>query len=286
MTPTIPLRQALSDPGLLAHVIAGDSWRTWRILLIAAMGEELTDDERETRTKITGREREPGKRISELEVVAGRRGGKTIALAALATYLSTMCDHRDTLAAGETGVLLCLAQDQRIATKVLDFVEENLKRSPVLGQLVVGRSQDTLELRNSINVEVRPASFRKLRGPTYVGILADELAFWYVKSGGVSYQNPDVEVLAAARPGLLTTRGPLIMASSPYAKRGVLWETFKRHHGPNGSPAILVARGTTRDFNPTVRQEEIDIELEKDRARNTAEYLAEFRDDIEIVPLH
>ena len=136
MTPTVSMRKALSDAGLLKHVIAGDSWRTWRILLIAANGEPLTDSEREIFTRITGREHEPNKRVSELEVIAGRRGGKTIALAASATYISALCDHRDTLAPGETGVCLCLAQDQRIAQKILDFCQENLERSPVLAQLV------------------------------------------------------------------------------------------------------------------------------------------------------
>ena len=278
MTPTVTMRKALSDAGLLKHVLAGDSWRTWRVLLIAAMGERLTDDERVIFKQITGREHEPNKRVSELEVIAGRRGGKTIALAAQATYISALCDHRDTLAPGETGVCLCLAQDSRISQKLLDFVQENLERSPVLAQLVVGRSQDTLQLKNNITIESRPASFRKLRGPTYVAVICDELAFWYVDD---FYVNPDVEILAAAKPGLMTTHGPLIMASSPYAKRGVLYENYKRHYGPNGSPAILVAKGTTRDFNPTISQEEIDAELEKDRARNTAEYLAEFRADLE-----
>lgn len=277
MTPSIPLRQALDDVGLLGHVLRGDSWRTWRILLIAAMGEQLTEDEREIFRRVTGREHEPNKRVSELEVIAGRRGGKTIALAALVTYISALCDHRDTLAPGETGVCLALAQDQRIAVKLLDFCQENLERSPALAQLIVGRSQDTLQLKNNITIESRPASLRKLRGPTFCCIIADELAFWFVDE---FYANPDVEVLAAAKPGLLTTHGPLIMASSPYAKRGVLYDTFKRHYGPNGSPAILVAKGTTRDFNPTISQEEIDIELEKDRVRNTSEYLAEWRNDV------
>ena len=116
--------------------------------------------------------------------------------------------------------------------------------------------------------------FRKLRGPTYVGIIADEMAFWFTNA---EFANPDVEVLAAARPGLLTTRGPLIMASSPYARMGVLWETYKRHYGPDGAPSVLVAKGTTRDFNRPSRRAEIDRELERDRARNTAELLAEFR---------
>jgi hypothetical protein len=70
-----------------------------------------------------------------------------------------------------------LAQDQRVATQLLDFVEENLKGSPILSQLIVSRTSDSLELKNNIMIEVRPASFRKLRGPTYLAILADELGF-------------------------------------------------------------------------------------------------------------
>ena len=59
MIPRVALREALSDPNLLGTAIAGDSWRSWRVLLIAAMGEELSEDEREIFTQLTGREREP-----------------------------------------------------------------------------------------------------------------------------------------------------------------------------------------------------------------------------------
>ena len=125
---------------------------------------------------------------------------------------------------------------------------------------------------------MKPASFRKLRGPTYIAIIADELAFWFTDA---SYANPDVEVLAAARPGLLTTRGPLIMASSPTPRWACCGTPSNEHYGPDGSPSVLVAKGSTRDFNQTIPQAEIDRELERDRARNTAELLAEFRGDLE-----
>jgi hypothetical protein len=213
MIPQTPIRDALADPLLLGHVIADDSWAVWRTLLIAAMGEPLTDAERTIFTKFTGREREPLQRVNELAVVAGRRGGKTRAMGVLATYIATLCDHSDALSRGETGVLLCIAQDQRIATKILDFVQADIEGSDILRGLFKARRSDTIELSSNINIEVRPASFRKLRGPTYIGVIADELAFWYTDSG---YANPDIEILAAVRPGLLTTRGPLIMASSPY----------------------------------------------------------------------
>ncbi len=171
------LRESLSDPDLLAHAIPGPSWSTWRTLLIAAQGEKLTAAERKVFTKFTGRQREPLQRVGQFVAVAGRRAGKTQAVATDATYISAVCDHRDVLAPGETDVMLCLAQDQRIAKKILDYIESNLRRSKILRQRFVARTQDAIELNNNIRIEVRPASFRKLRGPTYIGIIADELAF-------------------------------------------------------------------------------------------------------------
>ena len=48
----------------------------------------------------------------------------------------------------------------------------------------------------------------------------------------------------------LPQKEPLICISSPYARRGALWEAHKKHFGPEGDPTILLAQGTTRDFYP------------------------------------
>jgi hypothetical protein len=80
MIPRVPLREALSDPNLLGTAIAGDSWRSWRTLLIAAMGEALREDEREIFSQLTGREHEPLQRIDQFAAVIGRRGGKSRAI--------------------------------------------------------------------------------------------------------------------------------------------------------------------------------------------------------------
>ena len=42
---------------------------------LAAMGEELREDERAIFTKLTGREHEPLQRIDQFAAVVGRRGG-------------------------------------------------------------------------------------------------------------------------------------------------------------------------------------------------------------------
>ena len=73
-------------------------------------------------------------------------------------------------------------------------------------QLLAARTADTLTLSNGISLEVRSASFRRIRGVTCVAVLADECAFWMSDDSA----NPDVEILNAARPALATTQGPLI----------------------------------------------------------------------------
>jgi hypothetical protein len=275
VTPLVSLREALSDPQLLGTTLAGDSWRAWRVLLTAACGEALTDDERTLFAQLTGREREPGKRVNELVCVVGRRGGKSRALATLACYVAALCQHR--LAPGERGVVLIVAQSSHTARVILGYARAVLEASPLLRTLVVADNSDAIELRNGVVLEVRWASFRVLRGPTYVAALLDEAAFLWTDEFAA---NPDVEVVNALRPGL-TGGGPLIVASSPYARRGWLWDAYRKHFGAGGAPAVLVAKGTTRDFNPTIPQAWVDAELERDPARNRAEYLAEFRSDIE-----
>jgi hypothetical protein len=160
----------------------------------------------------------------------------------------------------------------------LDYATAAFGRSAIMSQLVANRTSDTLELTNRITIEVRASAFRRLRGPTYIGVIADEAAFWYSDECS---SNADTEILNAVRPGLATTGGPLIIASSPYARRGVLWETYRRHYGAGGDPLILVAQGASRAFSPTLPQSVVDRAMERDPASASAEYGAEFRRDIE-----
>jgi hypothetical protein len=273
----VSLRAALADPELLGATLSGDSWRTWRILLIAAMGEPLTGGEREVFKQITGgREHEPLRRVEELAAVVGRRGGKSRAVATLAAYVGGLCEH-PALVPGETGIVLCIAPDQRQATVTLDYCTAVFQASPILRQLIASRTADTLTLTSGISIESRAASFRRLRGLTLLGVIADESAFFLSDESS----NPDSEILAACRPGLATTKGLCVILSSPYAKRGELWSLFKRHYGPNGDPAVLVAQGSSRTFNPTLSQAVVTRAYERDAVSAAAEYGAQFRTDIE-----
>ena len=275
MTPTVSIRKALKDPSLLGNVLAGDSWRAWRVLLVASMGERLDDTERAIFLKLTGRDHEPGQRIEEAAFIVGRRGGKSRAMATLAAYLGGLCKHP--LVRGEKGVLLCVAPDLRQAAIVLDYATAAFEQSPVLRQLIRNRTVDTLELTNGISVEVRASSFRRLRGPTYVAAICDEAAFWFSDELAA---NTDAEIVNACRPGLATTGGPLVIASSPYSKMGLVWDLHRQHYGPDGDPLILLAQGASRELNPSLSEAVVSRALARDEASARAEYLGQFRDDI------
>ena len=66
----------------------------------------------------------------------------------------------------------------------------------------------------------------------------------------------------------------------PHAKRGELYGTFKRHFGPKGHSAILVAKAASRVMNATLSQRTVDRAFEEDPEAAAAEYGAEFRGDI------
>jgi hypothetical protein len=271
------MRQFLTDERLLGSRFADPSFLPWRVLLIAAWGEALvSDQERAVYRALTNRETTPTRRCDEIVLCIGRKGGKSHFMAAVAVFIAAMCDH-PSLVRGERGVVLLVAQNASVAAIVLNFAAAFFDASPALQKLLVHRTQDTLVLRSGVSIEVRTASFRGLRGPSYLACLADEVAFWYGEDGS---SNPDTEIIAAIAPALGLHGGPLIIASSPYARRGVLYQRFTKLFGKDIGNA-LAARGSTRDLNAKFPQAVVDAALAEDPAKNSAEYLGMFRTDVE-----
>jgi len=109
-----------------------------------------------------------------------------------------------------------------------------------------------------------------------VGAVLDEVAVWRDETTA----SPDSEVVAALRPGMATVPGALLLGiSSPYARRGVLWEQYREHFGKASD--VLVWQAPSRAMNPTVPASVVARALEEDESAARAEYLAEFRRDIE-----
>ena len=272
----VTMRDALDDPAYFGEVFAGASLATWRALLIAALGEELTEAERDLFKAVTGREREPLEPVAEFWGVIGRRGGKTRSMAVLTAYLAACVDHREALGPGERGKVPLLAASTLQADQAFSFVAGIFSASRNLCELVETSTSGTLSLATGVDIEVRPASYRTIRGVTAVGAVADEIAFWRSDDSA----NPDREILKALRPALATTGGLLACISSPHAKRGELYATFRRHYGPDGDPRILVAKAPSRTMNPSLSKGVVARAYADDPEAASAEYGGEFRSDL------
>jgi hypothetical protein len=72
----------------------------------------------------------------------------------------------------------------------------------------------------------------------------------------------------------------MLKASSPYARRGALWNDYRKHFGKDETP-VLVRQADTRTMNPSVPESFIAAAYEDDPPSASAEYGGLFRTDVE-----
>jgi hypothetical protein len=275
---TMDILAAVSDPKVFGPAFRdADTWSAWRCFLAALFGLPMDDEQQRIFTECTARTDRPNAPSNEAWLVCGRRSGKSFTLALIAVFLSCFRDWRGFLGPGECATVMIIAADRRQARTIVRYVKGLLKSVPMLAATIDSETQESITLTNRVVIEVHSCSFRAVRGYTVVACLADEIAFWTTDEGGA---NPDHEVLNAVRPAMATVPGSILLcASSPYARRGALWESYSRNFGKAGGP--LVWQASTRQMNPTVNQAYIDAEYEKDPISAAAEFGPQFRTDIE-----
>jgi hypothetical protein len=271
--------EAIAEPKVFGSQFRdAESWTSWRVFLRALFGLPMDETQRALFAECTGRQEPNREGHSEAWLVCGRRSGKSFTLALIAIFLAGFRDWRPYLAPGEVGTVMILAADRRQARVIMRYCIGLLKAVPMLAQLIESETRETITLRNRIVIEIHTASFRSTRGYTLVAALCDELAFWTTDEYA---SEPDYEVLNALRPGLSTIPGAMLLcASSPYAKKGALFDAHVKHFGRDGD-GVLVWQAPTRTMNPTVAQRVIDEAMEADSSNALAEYGAIFRQDLE-----
>jgi hypothetical protein len=275
--PGLSIIECLDDPALFAPHFPGDTWGGWRVFLKGMFALTMTAAELDQFKRITSRTVAPAAPFREAALVVGRRGGKSRVLAFIATYLATCREYTEYLAPGEMATVAIIAADRKQARTILRYILGMLKGTALLAPLIVSETGESVILSNRVAIEITTASFRVTRGYTLIACLADEIAFW---RNDETSANPDEEILSAVRPALASIPGSLLLlASSPYAKRGALYKAYKKHFGKDDAK-VLVVQASTQEMNPRIDPEIIADAYEDDAANAAAEYGAQFRDDI------
>jgi hypothetical protein len=226
----------------------------------------------------TGRKAPPLNVARLAYLICGRRAGKSFILALVAVFIACFHSFTEFLNRGERATVMIVAADRRQARIILRYIRALLKEVPLLHRMVQRETAESFDLRNKITIEVATASMKSVRGYAIACALLDEVAFFENDEQSAS---PDREILNAIKPATLQFPNAMILiASSPYARKGILWEGHRDHFGKEGDP-VLCWQAATTTMNPTIPQEEIDAAYEADPASASAEYGAQFRSDVE-----
>jgi len=120
-----------------------------------------------------------------------------------------------------------------------------------------------------------------------LAVIADEIAYWWNDEINA---NPDKEVLAALKPSMLGMKGALLIGiSSPYARRGVLWDKasqsplYKKDYVEAGQ-RVVYWRAATWEMRPDTDPDFVaylEDARKDDPVSFDSEYGAELRRDIE-----
>jgi hypothetical protein len=273
--PALDIVAAMNSKLLFANWFKGSSWDNWRTVLKGAFALPMSEAERAFFRTVAERD-PPAKPARELWCVIGRSGGKDSIASLITAHAAALFDRRDHLRPGERALCMCLACDRDQARIVLGYTRSYFEDIAPFRAMVRRETASGFELDNGVDIAIATNSFRAVRGHTLRLVIMDECAFYRDERSAT----PDEETYRAVAPGLARLPGSMLIGiSTPYAKRGLLYRKFREHYGQNGD--VLVIKAPSITFNPTLDQTIIDQALAEDPFAARAEWLGEFRDDVE-----
>jgi hypothetical protein len=278
--PAVSLLTAMEDEALFGKTFAGESFWTWRTVAKLIDGVPLTEDrEIELFKRATGRTRLLDKACRRLFVLCGRRAGKDRFKSAVAIWRAALvADWRKHMSAGEQSVVTLLGADKAQA-RILKRYCDGLLAAPLLAAQVTRPTDDVIEFANGAALEIATNNAALVRGRSGVAVLGSESCYWRTDETASS---SDEEVVAAAEPSLAMCPdgGLLVLASSVYRRRGYMYRMWRELFGNDDSEDLCWLL-PSRDMNPTLPQSVVDKALAADFPRGAAEFLSQWRSDLE-----
>lgn len=216
-------------------------------------------------------------RFAVVALVVGRRGGKTYALLSLRLLHGMLVRDVSSCAPGQEPTALVIAPNEDLRREAFNYALGCVKAHEVMSGWLENETAKTFHLRRpdgelvQFKAGVATRGGYGGRGKSLTDFAMDEVAFFRDRSNQVN----DEDIFRAAQPGLLPG-GQTIVASTPWAQRGLLYELWSRN------------KDTPKDANvfhaPTLalRPEVADVvarEMLRDPENARREFGAEFSSD-------
>jgi hypothetical protein len=206
----------------------------------------------------------------------GRRSGKTLMAAVVATYAACMLAdaYKSFLRSGEKFYIVSVANTIDQSKIALRGVKDLVGGSPILKPMIVRETSDTLELSNGAVFRAMPASSRGGRGLAVPLLIFDEIGHALDTEGGNAAGSSLYQALSpsVAQFGKL---GKILLLSSPWIQQGIFWELFKQANSGNFSH-IQVRQEPSWVMNPTLSRDFLAQEKARDPELFAIEYGANF----------
>lgn len=251
-----------------------------RIAYDGAGLDDLQPSERDAAIQIFGPiDTVPLAARSVVGAVCGGRGGKTYTLVALRMVFGLLVRDLSSLAPGQRAVSLVVAPNDKLRQEAVNYALGVMRSRPELSKLLVlprgTRDEDTPSEFGVKRPDGKLVMFEAGvatrggyggRGRSLTDFAMDESAFFR----DASYKVNDVDIFQAASSRVLPG-GQTIVASTPWAESGLLYDLWSRNFGKPSD--ALVAHAPTMLLNPTDWARTI---VERERLRDPDNAAREF----------
>lgn len=242
------------------------------VLLRAIYGLALTAAQLALLAQLRGGNSGPLGAITEACWAIGARSGKSFMASIIALYEVTRPHWRKYLRRGETGYIVIIATRLEQARQIIQKnAASMILNSPLADMLDGDPTASEIAFKNGMKILSIPCNSTAGRGLPICCLILDEVAHFQVEG-----TKADSEIFSSLRPRLAQfAKGgaKTILISTPAAKQGLFWDTFKEGFA---FPGRLTAQAPTLLMNPDIPQSFVDSERRRDPDNCAREFDAQF----------
>lgn len=232
---------------------------------------------------------------TKVDLICGRRSGKSTITAALTILLAIINNYKPFLKKHPYATVLVLSHSKEFSEEVLDLIRNFIYNSDILTRLLDKTKtrkdrQTAFNMRvpfldegmpsySNVTLRVGAANKKTVRGKATCVLICDEIAFWNLDENAA---DKDEDIIRAARPALAQFKeyGYLFKLSSPSIKQGILYKEYLQSQKNELPDDYVVFKAPTWIWNSFIEEKVFQDEYKLDPVGFNAEYRAEFVDAI------